>query len=100
MSEEVKVVRSPARTFVTILMDLLVFVAVVVVAHMVIVFFGQIAAQSWAKSVVALTGKLVIPVGASPIKTPYGGIFEVNAAATVLILLVVEWVLGLVRRTV
>lgn len=100
MSEAPKRTGSPAATFVTILMDVLIAVAVVVVAHMVIVFFGQLAVQPWAKQLVPYTGKLVVPVGAAPIKTPYGGVFDVNAAATVLILLAGEWVLGMVRRSV
>ena len=91
---------SPVRTLITLLMDFLVVVAVVLVAHMVIVFFGQLAGQAWAKGIVALTSKAVIPFGVASIKTPYRGVFDVNAAGTVFVLLGIEWVLGGVRRTV
>jgi hypothetical protein len=90
---------APARTFITILMDVLVVVAVVLVAHLVIVFFGQIAGQAWAKSVVDITRRVVVPLGGGAIKTPYGGVFDMNAAGTVLIVLGIEWLLGVVRRT-
>ncbi|MDO8963705.1 MAG: hypothetical protein Q7W30_04345 [Coriobacteriia bacterium] len=91
---------NPARTLVTIIMDLLVVVAVVLLAHLVIVFFGQLASQPWAEGVVRLTSRLIAPLGVAAIKTPYGGIFDVNAALTILIVLGGEWILGTVRRTV
>lgn len=92
--------RSPGRIIVTVLMDLLVVIAVALVVHLVILFFGQISAQAWAKSIAGLTGHLALPLGIDPIRTPYAGTFDVNAALTVLVLLAGEWVLGTVRRTV
>jgi hypothetical protein len=85
------------RLLITIIMDLFVVVAIVLTARLCVVFFGQLAAQGWGKSIVALTGPLVIPFGVSAIKTPYGGRFEVATALTVVVVLVVEWVLSGVR---
>lgn len=90
---------SAIRTLVTVVMDILVIVAVILVVHLVIVFFGQLAAQPWAKSVVDVTGRAILPLGIAGVRTPYGGVFDVNAAVTVLILLGIEWVLGGVRGT-
>jgi len=90
----------PARTFITVVMDILVVLAIVLTATLVVVFFGQLAVQPWARSLVALTRPLIIPFGIAPIKTPYGGIFSVNIALTIVVLLVVEWVLSAVRSRV
>ena len=100
MSEAPARVSAPARTFVTVVMGILVSVAVVLGAHMGIVVFGQLADRSWAKSVVDVTRRAILPLGIAGIKTPYGGVFDVNAGATVLILLGIEWVLGGVRRSI
>ncbi len=82
---------------ITVVMDLLVVVAIVLTARLCVVFFGQLAAQGWGKSIVALTGPLVIPFGVAAIKTPYGGSFEVATALTVVVVLVVEWMLSGIR---
>jgi hypothetical protein len=89
---------SPARIFITLLMDALVAVAVMGLAHVVVAFFGSAASTSWGKGLLGVTGLFVLPLGISPMPTPYSGWFEVDAAATVLALLGAEWVLGLVRR--
>jgi hypothetical protein len=91
---------STARTVVTVVMDILVAVVVALVVHLVISFFGQFSSAAWGSGVVKVTRLAVIPMGFPPVQTPYGGAFDVNAAATSLALLVIEWVLGLVRRSV
>jgi hypothetical protein len=78
-------------------MDLFVVVAIALTARLCIVFFGQLAAQGWGKTVIALTSPLVIPFGVSAIKTPYGGAFEVITALTIAVVLLVEWVLSGIR---
>jgi len=87
----------PARTIITIIMDILVVLAIALTVRLVVVFFGQLSAQGWAQSVIALTTPLVIPFGVDAIKTPYGGYFDVNAALTIVVLLGVEWVLSGIR---
>ena len=78
-------------------MDVLIACAVALTARLCVGFFGQLAAQSWGKAVLAFTHMLVIPFGFHAIKTPYGGAFDVNAAATIGVLLVAEWVLSGIR---
>lgn len=90
------------RTFLTVLMDVLIVVAVALTVRMVIMFFGQLAAQSWGSAIVALTSIVTMPFGdwfsfEALIKTPYGGVFDVDAALTVVTVLVLEWVLSVVR---
>ena len=91
--------RSGAHTLLTIVMDVLVAVAVMALAHLVVGFFGSAANSGWGAGVLRVTGLFVIPLGIAPIHTPYAGVFEVDAAATILVLLAAEWVLGLVRRS-
>lgn len=87
----------PVRTFITIVMDLFVVVAIALTARLCVVFFGQLAAQGWGQIVIALTNPLVIPFGVAAIKTPYGGSFEVNTALTIVVVLLAEWVLSGIR---
>jgi len=92
--------QSAARVAVTVLMDLLVAVAVVALAHLVIAFFGALSSAQWGASLMRLTRYAVLPLGLSGISTPYSGVFDPNAAITVLVLLGVEWALGALRRNV
>lgn len=87
----------PARTLLTVLMDLLVVLAVAVVIRLVVAFFGVLASQGWGEVVLAITAPVTIPFGIAGIKTPYGGVFDVNAALTVVAYLLVEWILSIVR---
>ena len=89
--------KNPARTLLTIIMDILVVIAVALTIRLVVLFFGQLSAQGWAEAVVALTDPFVIPFGIEPIKTPYGGVFDAEAGITVVVLLVLEWVLSVIR---
>ena len=91
---------SAARIAVTVLMDLLVAVAVVALAHVVVSFFAVLSSSSWGVPLLRLTRYAVLPLGVAPIATPYGGRFDLDASITVLALLGIEWVLGLVRRNV
>lgn len=85
------------RTFVTVIMDILVVLAIAETLRLIVLFFGQIASQGWAEAVVAITDPLTLPLGFEAIKTPYGGVFDINGALTIVALLVVEWVLSVIR---
>lgn len=88
----------PINTVLTIVMNLLIIVAVVVVARLVVLFFGELATSDIGKAVATLSAPLVLPLGLDPVKTPYGGIFELNALVSVFVMMVAEWVLGMVRH--
>jgi len=87
----------PARTIVTFFMNALIAVAIVLTARLVVEFFGQLAAQEWGKTLIALSHPLVIPFGLEGIKTPYGGVFDVNAALMIVLVLAAEWLLSGIR---
>lgn len=88
---------SGLRAVLTIAIDIAIVVAVAVVFHLIFVFTRPIAHQSWALAYDALVGRLVIPFGARPIATPYGGIFDIDGAGTVLVALLVDWGLSVAR---
>jgi hypothetical protein len=98
LTNGVSMAGSPVRSALTIVMDLLVVVAVIVVLRVVIEFFGTLSAEAWGKSVLGATRILVVPFHIKRIATPYGGSFDFDASLTVLLLLAVEWALGNARR--
>jgi hypothetical protein len=79
-------------------MNILIFVAVLLVIRVVILFFGTLAALAFSEVLVTLTHYLVIPFGIEAIKTPYGGVFDVDAALTIGTLIVAEWALSVARN--
>ncbi len=91
--------RSAGRTIITVVMDVMWVWAAIVVAHLVITFFGALAGADWGKAVLGLTRLVVLPFPLKSVITPYGGHFDVAATVTIVLLLGGEWVLGMVRRT-
>jgi len=87
----------PLRTILTIVMDVLVVIAVAEVVRLVVLFFGQLSSTGWGQVVVALTNPITIAFGVEAIKTPYGGVFDVNTALTIVVVLGLEFLLSLVR---
>jgi hypothetical protein len=81
-------------------MDLIIVAAVAETIRMVVRFFGQLAAQEWGRVVIELTDLLTLPFGVDAIRTPYGGVFDVDAALTIAVLLLAEWALSVVRSRV
>ncbi len=88
----------PVRQIVTVAMNILILVAVLLVVRIVVLFFGALAARSLGEALVAITDYLVIPFGVEAIKTPYGGVFDIDAALTVGTLIVAEWALSVARN--
>lgn len=87
----------PLRTVLTITMDVLIALAIVETLRLVVLFFGRFASAGWGKAVIALTNPLTIPFGFDPIKTPYGGVFALDAVLTIVVFLLAEWILSVVR---
>lgn len=99
-SSEGRFVASPnsaVRNILVVIMNLLVVCAIAETVRMVVAFFGVLAAAGWGEMVLALTNPITIGFGFEAIKTPYGGVFDVNAALTVVVILVIEWALSVVR---
>lgn len=87
----------PVRRILSLAMNVFVFLAILATARLVVEFFGQLAAQGWGKALVSLSNPLILSFGVAPIKTPYGGIFDVAAAFMIVIFLAAEWVLSSVQ---
>ena len=85
------------RTVLTIAVNVLIVWAILLAARLVALFTAQFAASGLGSAVVSFTNYLVIPFGFAAIRTPYGGVFSVNAAITIVILLVAEWFLSGLR---
>jgi hypothetical protein len=90
--------RSTVRTVITVVMDLLMVLVVVCVAHVIVSFFGRASSAGWGKGLLSITRLAVLPLHLGSIKTPYAGLLDVDATVTVLVLLAADWVLSLVRR--
>lgn len=88
----------PVRQIITVVMNILIFLAILLVVRVVVLFFGALASQSLGEALVTVTNYLVIPFGIEPIKTPYGGVFDVDAALTIGTLIVAEWALSVSRN--
>jgi len=88
------------RSVIRIVMNLLIVVAVIDTARIVVQFFGTLATQSWGEALIRITDLTVIPFGVELMKTPYGGIFDVDAGLTVAVLLLIEWALSYAKGRV
>ncbi len=86
------------KSLLLIVMDILWAVAVALVVHVVVAFFGTLATTDLGAKYLELSRYLVIPFGVDAISTPYGGSFDVDATITVGLLLLVEWGLSALRR--
>jgi hypothetical protein len=85
------------RSLLTVVIDVLIVIAIALAIRVVILFTGQVSAQQWASAYRTLTHYLVLPLGLHQVKTPYHGVFDVNAAVTALVALLAEWGLTEVR---
>ncbi len=89
--------RRRAGLLVTAVMNVVFFVAVIVALRVIVDFFGVLASSSAGRTLLDLTAVLVPDLGIDPVRTPYGGVFDIEAALVVVGLLVLEWVLAQVR---
>jgi hypothetical protein len=92
--------RSILRIVLTVIMDALLVFAAFVLARVVILFFGQLSAVPAANQIAHLTDHFLLPLTFTNITTPYHGTFDVLASVTLVAALVVEWIVGVVRRSV
>ena len=85
------------RTVLTAVINVLTFCAIVDTVRLGVRFSGKFAAHEWGKLVVTLSDPLVFPLGFRAVKTPYGGVFDVDAALMIAAFLVIETVLSGIR---
>ena len=87
----------PIRVLITVIADILIVLAIALTIRLVVQFFGGLAGSEIGGLYVDVTDRLVLPVGLDAVKTPYGGIFSVDTAITIGVVVGVEWILGSVR---
>lgn len=92
--------RSVLKLLLTVVMNLLLFVAALLLARIVIEFFGRVGAYPLAVRFMELTSPLVPSLDLGSIATPYRGVFDYDAGATLVGVLAAEWVAALLRRFV
>jgi len=91
-------VRSVVRLLLTVVMNVLLVVAALLLARIVIGFFGRFDASPLATQFMDLTAPLVRDLGFDAIKTPYGGTFDVDAGVMLVVAFAAEWLVAVVRR--
>jgi len=85
------------RAVLTTIVYLLVVVLIALSLREIVLFSGRVASQSWAQAVDMVAGHLVLPFGQSNVNTPYHGVFDVNNALTIIVVVLAEWGLSAVR---
>jgi hypothetical protein len=85
------------RAVLTILVYVLIVVLVLLSLREIVVFSRRIASQSWAQAIDMVAGYLVLPFGQPNVNTPYHGVFDVDNALTILVVVLAEWGLSAVR---
>lgn len=88
------------RSLITLGMNVLVVLAALVALGVVISYFGTLASTRVGEAYLELTDFLILPLGLPHVRSVYGGVFDVNAAMTVIIFLVLEWALGVWRSRI
>ena len=85
---------APTRPFMAVMDVILVLVALAVL-RLIIGFFGPLAASVGGAAYLSLTRHLIPPLAASwSVSSPYGGVFSVDAAILIVVLLAAEWLLS------
>jgi hypothetical protein len=92
--------RRMLRLLLTVVMDLLLVVAAVLLARILIAFFGHLSSATLARRFLDLTRPLAHSFGLGHIVTPYRGVFDFNEGAMLGVVLVAEWVAAFLRRFV
>lgn len=84
-----------AASRITSILGDLVYVAVFAeLLRLIAMYFGSLSSREFVGAFIDLTSRITIPVGANAIKTPNGGVFDIDTVVTIVVLLGVEWLLG------
>jgi len=88
----------PFASALTVIINLLIILAGVMVIVTTVRFFGALSAHPAGQIIVELGSIITIPFGINLIKTPFGGVFDANTALTAGSLLLAEWVVSGLRN--
>jgi hypothetical protein len=76
-------------------MDIVLVLALLVFARLVVSFFGVLAVSTAGSWYLNATRAIVPPIiGAWSVRSPYGGVFSVDAGIVIVVLLVIEWLVA------
>jgi hypothetical protein len=75
-------------------------VMLLLLTRLVFEFFGELHRSVFYLRLHSVSGRLVVPLGLPSFDTPYRGVFDTATAATLVLLLFVEYLLGDLRRHV
>jgi hypothetical protein len=85
------------RAVLSVVIYVLILVLIALSLRQIVVFSGRIASQSWAQAIDVVAGHLVLPIGQPDVRTPYHGVFDVDNALTIVVVVLAEWGLSVVR---
>jgi len=78
-------------------MNALVVVALLLSVRAVVDYFGVLSGTELGTAYLRASGFVVLPLGFTDVRSLYGGVFDPNAALTVIIFLAAEWGLSVWR---
>ncbi len=81
-------------------MNVLVIIAVLLTLRIVARYFGMLSSSGPGELLVSASSVFVLPLALTDIRSLYGGVFDVNASVTVMIVLLAEWLLSALRARV
>lgn len=85
------------RTFITVVMNVLVVVAILLTVRVVVRYFGVMGSTGWGEAAVVASDPLLVNAGIEDVRSPYSGVFDANATISILVILAIEWLLSVVR---
>ena len=85
------------RFAVMVVMNVFWVIALLLTARVLVEYFGGLAATAGGQGLLRVTDVFVLPVGIPAPRTPYGGVYDVEAAVTIVVVLLLEWMLSIVR---
>lgn len=86
------------RSLLLVLMDAIFLVAIIDLARLVVMFFGELAGTAFGEKFIETAGYLVIRFGIHPTANDWGGVLDWDTAVMVAVLLLAEVIVGMVRR--
>lgn len=91
---------SRLSTLITIGMNVLVIIAVLLTVRLVVRYFGVLSGSAPGELLVAASRVFVLPLALTDVRSLYGGVFDLSASVTVMIVLLAEWLLSALRARV
>lgn len=89
---------SPIRLLMTIVQDILVMIAVLLAVALVVAFFGGLRDTGAGQGVLRVASCVTVPFGVGSIDSSFGGVFLADAAVTLVLVLLADWLVMSLRE--